>query len=183
MGVDFLSIDVIFVMYLYFDYIGGLVGESGYLFFNVELIVSEVDFLFWIDFEIKGGVLVDVQFFFDFVMGVVGFFGDCVIVFGGEFEVVFGIIGVLLLGYMFGYIGYWIESEGEVVLVWGDIIYVVLIQLLCFDVMIVFDIDFVVVVVIRVCVFDQVVVDELRVLGSYMLFFVFGWIECEQSGY
>ena len=138
---------------------------------------------FWTDDGIKSNFPPDFQTFFDLAKGVTGAFGDRLRLVSAEVEVAPGITVVPLVGHTPGHIGYRIESGGQSVLMWGDVVHAAPIQLARPDVGLAFDVDPTAAAQTRIRMLDMAATDGLAIIGSHMPFPGFGHIERESTGY
>lgn len=163
-GIVFEDVIYVVLIYMYGDYVSGLMQGGVFSFFNVQLIVLKVENDYWV---------VNVNDVY--IIYVVLLIGNVCQIVDGD-EIVFGIIVEVVYGYMFGYMIYLVESDGQWLLIIGDSFnyYVFLVQCLVWYVC--FDIDKDVGVVIWQKVLVCLVEEKIFFIGYYMLFLVFGFI-------
>ncbi len=140
-GVQPSEIDAILLTHAHPDHVGGLMDTSGDTVFpNAELLVHHREVAFWQDDgnlirapeRARGNFLVARQAFDGY--------RDRLRTFDAG-EVLPGMTAVPLPGHTAGHTGYRIESGGQNLLVWGDIVHFPEIQIPCPDVSIAFDQD------------------------------------------
>ncbi|MEM8838243.1 MAG: MBL fold metallo-hydrolase [Pseudomonadota bacterium] len=183
LGIAPQSIDMVIATHLHPDHIGGLIANGVTAFTNAELVTHAADRAFWTDSAIKAQSPEAFQPFFDLAGGVLSVFDDRLRIVDGETDVVPGLTVVPLPGHTPGHMGVRIESGGDTVLMWGDIVHAAPIQLPRPDIAIAFDADQAAAVKTRQALFDQVATDRTFVLGSHLPFPGFGLLEKNGDGY
>jgi glyoxylase-like metal-dependent hydrolase (beta-lactamase superfamily II) len=100
-----------------------------------------------------------------------------------EGEVLPGITAVPLPGHTPGHTGWMLQSRGERLLIWGDIIHIAAIQVPRPDAALVFDVDTALACSTRRRTFDRVADERLTVAGAHLDFPGFATILREGNGY
>ena len=131
----------------------------------------------------KGQAPEEVRQFFDLAMAAVGAFGDRVEGFEGEASLGAGMTAMPLPGHTPGHSGVMLESDGDALLMWGDIVHVPPVQFARPDVTIGFDVDQDTARATRMKVLDMAATDRLRVAGMHISFPGIGYVEKAGDGY
>jgi glyoxylase-like metal-dependent hydrolase (beta-lactamase superfamily II) len=98
-------------------------------------------------------------------------------------EVLPGISAVLQAGHTPGHTGWLIQSKGDRLLVWGDIVHLASVQVPRPDAALAFDVDQAAACASRRRVFERVVAERLCVAGAHLDFPGFGRLARDGSGY
>ncbi len=183
MGVDPGSITHLVATHLHPDHVGGVLVDGQNVFSNAELIVSGDDVAFWTSADIAAGAPDMFKPFFELAAGVVTSFGDRVREVSGEADLGFGMTAMPMPGHTPGHMGVMLESEGDRLLLWGDILHVPPVQLADPSVTIAFDTDADTAASTRARVLDMVATDSLAVAGAHISFPGIGYIEKAGDGY
>ncbi|MDJ0827945.1 MAG: MBL fold metallo-hydrolase [Rhodobacter sp.] len=183
LGVDPGAIDTLVATHLHPDHIGGVVTEAGNPFANATLKVSDTDLGFWTSEDVKAQAPEEVRQFFDLAMAAVAAFGDRVEGFTGAAALGPGLSAMPLPGHTPGHSGVMLESGGDALLIWGDIVHVPPVQFARPEVTIGFDVDQDMARATRAKVLDMAATDRLRVAGMHIGFPGLGHLEKAGSGY
>ncbi|MFQ6548505.1 MBL fold metallo-hydrolase [Aestuariibius sp. 2305UL40-4] len=181
-GIEPGSVDAIVATHLHPDHVGGAVNESGAVFPNAELIVSQADLDFWTDEAISSGAPQAVRPFFELAQAAVDLYSDRLSVVSGEADLGGGLTAVPMPGHTPGHIGVMVESDGKQLLIWGDVIHVGAVQFARPEVTIAFDTDQAQAAETRARVFDMAVTDRLMVAGMHVDFPGMGHLEQAGDG-
>ncbi|MBH68404.1 MAG: MBL fold metallo-hydrolase [Rhodospirillaceae bacterium] len=188
---DFLSsldvssddVDAILLTHMHPDHSNGLTGAGGKRFFaNAELVVSERDVSFWHDDSAMAkanesqreryflGARFQISPYMDRLKPAVD-------------EVFPHVTAIDLSGHTPGHTGYLIESDGQSLLIWGDICHVPDIQVRRPEVTMVFDTDPDAAIATRRRTFDMVSSEKMLIAGMHLHFPGFSYIVLEPDGY
>ncbi len=183
-GIDANEIDTILMTHLHADHVGGLVGAAGEkLFPNAELITSQVEWDFTHDDTIRAQMPEAFRGFVDLSRSLVAPYANQRSVFSTEKEIVPGITAVPLPGHTPGHSGFMLESEGESLLIWGDIIHLAALQFIHPEWGIVFDTDPAMAKQTRKDMLDRVAADRIAVTGMHLDFPGIGFVERSDDAY
>jgi len=94
-----------------------------------------------------------------------------------------GVSAMLLAGHTPGHTGWLIQSRGERLLIWGDLVHLASIQVPRPDATLVFDVDPQAACATRRRMFDRVAADKLKVAGAHLDFPGFGAIVRKGTGF
>jgi len=183
LGIDPASVDTVIATHLHPDHVGGVLAEGGNPFANAGLKVHEADLDFWTGGEVRKQAPESAQGFFDAAEAAVAAFGERVETFADGADLGGGMTAMHLPGHTVGHSGVMLESEGDGLLIWGDIVHVAPIQLARPEVTIGFDTDQPQAAETRTALLDQVATDGTRVAGMHIGFPGIGWIEKRSEGY
>jgi glyoxylase-like metal-dependent hydrolase (beta-lactamase superfamily II) len=135
------AVDVVLISHMHGDHIGGLLPGGDVAFANAEIRIPDAELGFWTDEAIAAGAPEAAQPNFALARDVVAAYGDRIVPFSGETELVAGITSVPLPGHTPGHTGYRIASGEDELLYWADVLVVAPIQFAHPDANTVFDID------------------------------------------
>jgi glyoxylase-like metal-dependent hydrolase (beta-lactamase superfamily II) len=169
--------------HLHPDHIGGSFKDGKPIFDKAEFIVSDADRAFWSSAENRAKAPEEAHPFFDLATGALKAYDGQMRVISGEKEVAPGITSVPLPGHTPGHTGYRITSGDASLLIWGDIVHAIPLQLPNPEVTLSFDVDQPLAAKTRKAILEQVVADRVMVAGAHIPFPGIGHIEKAQQGY
>jgi glyoxylase-like metal-dependent hydrolase (beta-lactamase superfamily II) len=168
------SIDIIMLTHLHSDHSLGLIDEQGKAWFpKAELFIHEVEAAFWLDREIQPGDPERLA-------------GNCkkqravLAPYRGRIrrikdgEVLPGITAMLRPGHTPGHTNWLIQSGGERLLIWGDIVHLAAVQLARPEARLIYDTDSDLAAATRATVLDWAERERLTVAGAHLGFPGFG---------
>lgn len=183
-GVTSDQIDHVIATHLHVDHIGGLTDGQGHRrFANADLIAGQVEWDFWHSDDARAKVPESVDPFFEIARTQTAPYADAVRLVGKDQEVFPGIEMVNLPGHTPGHMGVHLRSEGEELLIWGDIVHATKLQFDNPDWTIAFDSDPDQARATRKRLLDQVATDGVAVAGMHMDFPGFGHVVRHGSAY
>lgn len=178
------QIDTILLTHMHADHINGVLGPDGNaLFPNAELVVSSKEFAFWHDDANLNQAPDEAKKTFLGARRASAAYTKRTRLIDGDEEVLPSIRALPLPGHTPGHTGFIIDSEGEKLLIWGDIIHMAAYQFLKPDVSVVFDTDPMMAAETRKRILDQVSKDRMMVTGMHMPFPGFGHVAGENGSY
>ncbi|MBS8225965.1 MBL fold metallo-hydrolase [Vannielia litorea] len=183
LGIDPASIETIVATHLHPDHVGGALTDAGNPFSKAGLKVHAADLDFWTGGEVRKQAPAEAQGFFDIAENAVAGFGERVETFEDGADLGHGMTAMHLPGHTVGHSGVMLESEGDALLIWGDIVHVPPVQFAMPEVTIGFDTDQPQAAATRAALLDQVATDGTRVAGMHIGFPGIGWVEKRSEGY
>ncbi len=170
-GVTPESVDAIVLTHMHVDHISGITSKEGKaLFPNAELIVHKEDWDYWHDdgFMSQAGDFMKSNFVNARAMSA-PYLKRLTLV-EEDKEILPGIEAVAMPGHTPGHTGFILRSEGQELLIWGDVVHFTALQFAHPEWSIVFDSDMELAEKTRRKMLDRVSADKLAVLGSHLEF-------------
>ncbi|MEP4768540.1 MAG: MBL fold metallo-hydrolase [Roseibium sp.] len=170
-GINPDQVDAILITHMHPDHLFGVIdGEGNKVFKNAELILPEVDKAFWFDDAAMNGAPEQFKPFFLGARKAADAYADNQTLFAADKEILPGISSMALPGHTPGHSGFVFDSNGETLIVAGDIIHMAAYQFERPDWGIGFDIDPAKAVETRKKFFDQVASDKVLIAGAHIPF-------------
>jgi len=177
------SIEVILLTHLHPDHSNGLIDAAGQAIFpNAELVLHEREAEFWVDHDAGPDDPERVRNGRNMAKRTTGPYRSRMRRVG-DGEVFPGVSAVLQAGHTPGHTGWLLESEGDRLLIWGDIVHLASVQVPRPDAALVFDVDQAMGRQSRRRVFDWVAREHLRVAGAHLDCPGFGHLLRRPDGY
>jgi glyoxylase-like metal-dependent hydrolase (beta-lactamase superfamily II) len=176
-GVDPAAIDIIMLTHLHSDHSLGLVDTEGKAVFpNAELIMHEAEAAFWLDRTLQDSDPERVSKNSKAQRVVTVPYRDRIRRIK-DGEVLPGITAMLRPGHTPGHTNWLMQSGGERILIWGDIVHLAAVQLARPEAKLIYDVDTDLAAATRLLVLDWVANERLVVAGAHLGFPGFGRVE------
>ncbi len=173
-GADPAAIDIVMLTHLHSDHSLGLVDREGRAVFpNAELMVHEVEAAFWLDRTPQDNDSERITRNSKAQRTVTAPYRDRIRRIK-DGEVLPGITATMRPGHTPGHTNWLIESGGERILIWGDIVHLASVQLARPEARLIYDVDTDLAAATRAKVLDWVADERLTVAGAHIGFPGFG---------
>lgn len=185
-GVGPTQIDTILLTHMHPDHSAGLTDrDTGQPFFpNAELVVHENEPKHWFDDgAMAQGTEREKVLMFQQARDQTRPYQDRMRLISGGEEVFPGITALPCPGHTPGHTGYRVDSSGQSLLIWGDIVHIPEVQVRRPEVTMVVDVDPTMAAASRRRVFDMTATDRLLVTGMHLHYPGFGHISHERGEY
>ena len=185
-GVDAAMIDTILLTHMHPDHSAGLADrETGHPFFpNAELVVHENEPKHWFDDgAMARGTDREKALMFQQARDQTRPYMDRMRLIRGGEEVFPGITALPCPGHTPGHTGFMVNSNGQSLLIWGDIVHIPEVQVRRPDVTMVVDVDPAGAEASRWRIFDMVASERLLVTGMHLHYPGFGYVARESDTY
>lgn len=165
------QVDLVLLTHLHVDHDGGLLTADGKCAFpNADVRMAQAESDFWLSETNQQNAPEAAKGMFDIARATLSAYQARWKPFNGDGELAPGVKPVPLPGHTVGHTGYEITSNGDTLLIWGDIVHSAAVQLPEPDVAFAFDTDSKMAVDTRRNLFDRVVKEGLMVAGAHMPF-------------
>jgi len=185
-GYDPAQVDTLLITHLHGDHVNSLVTADGKpVFPNAEIWSAQADSDFWLSAEAAAKAPADAQPFFKMAQEAAAPYHQAGKwkTFKGDSEVLPGFRSVGLPGHTPGHAGYQIESNGQRLVIWGDIVHSHSVQFRRPEVAIEFDIDQKQAVTTRKKIFASAAKSKVLIAGMHLPFPGIGHVRAEANGY
>lgn len=177
------TIDTVLLTHIHPDHANGLLDDAGEPAFpNADIVLHEKEAGFWLDRSVTPD---DSERLRRNTLGAQRVTGPYRgrIRRVGDGDVLPGISAMLLAGHTPGHTGWLIQSGGERLLIWGDIVHLAAIQIPRPDAALVFDVDPAAAVASRRRIFERAAAERLLIAGAHLEYPGFGYVVRDGEGY
>ncbi|MFT3858694.1 MAG: MBL fold metallo-hydrolase [Aquabacterium sp.] len=184
-GHDPAQVDAVLVTHMHGDHVGGLIGPDGQPAFpKAKVYVAKPDADHWLSAEAMAKAPEGAKPFFKMAQDSVAPYVQSgrLVTFDGEAEILPGIRPVAEHGHTPGHTGYLFESQGQKLLIWGDVVHNAAVQFPQPKVTIEFDSDPGRALATRMKLFGWTAKDKLLVAGMHLPFPGIGHVRADGKG-
>jgi glyoxylase-like metal-dependent hydrolase (beta-lactamase superfamily II) len=179
------QVDEIYITHMHGDHVGGLVNAAGRTYPNATLRIDKRDTDFWLSEEAMTRAPADARGFFKTAMSSVNPYKQAgkLKTFEGPTNLIPGVRAISAYGHTPGHTAYVVESKGEQLVLWGDLIHVAAVQFEDPTVTIGFDSDNAAAEQARQAAFSDAAKGGYWVAGAHLPFPGIGHLRAADKGY
>jgi glyoxylase-like metal-dependent hydrolase (beta-lactamase superfamily II) len=184
-GYDPAQVDTVIITHLHPDHVGGLGDSAGQMVFpNATVQVAQSDHDFWMSQDAAAKAAPEIQPFFKMARDAAAPYQarNQWKAFAEGAEIVPGIRAVKAYGHTPGHTAYSVESGGEKLLIWGDVVHSHAVQFAQPDVAIEFDVDATQAVATRKSLMYSLAATKSLVAGMHLPFPGIGHVRADGKG-
>lgn len=185
-GYEMAQVDTVLITHLHGDHACGLLDAAGKAAFpNATVYVAKDEAAFWLDKDVAAKAPEDAQAFFKMARDAVAPYESAgrLKQFNGGETLLPGIESAPSPGHTPGHAGYLFSSNGQQLLVWGDVVHSHAVQFARPEVAIEFDVDSKRAIASRKKVFAEAARKKLWIAGAHLPFPGIGHVRQERKGY
>lgn len=167
LGISPADIDIILITHMHVDHIGGLSVDGKAVYPRAVLKIGDMEQKFWLAPDASDpqkNPYID----FNAAKAAVAPYAGRLQAFSFGDEVAPGIAAVNAVGHTPGHTAFMVESEGSKVLVWGDTVHAIALQLPCPEIYPAYDYDPVAATATRKAVLEKVSAENIPVAGAHI---------------
>lgn len=179
------DIDTVLMTHLHPDHVCGLVEGQEPIFPNATVFVARAEHDFWFSDDVKRATPEALHFLFDAARGSLAPYADrgALVLHDPGDDLLAGVSARMLAGHTPGHCGYEFTSNGEKLLLWGDIIHNQAVQFTDPDIAIELDNDQLAATLTRKAILDEIAGTPVMVGGAHLVFPGIGRIRRDGGGY
>jgi len=175
------EITMILITHMHGDHIGGMLREEKKAFPSARVLSAKVEYDFWLD-EKSVEIFPERKAGFEMAGKLFDIYGSVAETFEFDAEVAPGITALDIRGHTPGHTAYLLESEGDKLLFWGDILHAAALQFPRPDINAQFDMNPEGAAAARVRILEKAAEEKLAVAGSHLPFPGIGTVEKNSEG-
>lgn len=180
------QVDAVLATHLHGDHVNGLISAEGRpVFPNAEIWVAQAESDFWLGTDALVKAPESAKAFFQMAQDAAAPYlkAGKWKTFRADGEILPGIRSLALPGHTPGHSGYRLDSQGQSLLIWGDIVHSHAVQFMRPEVVIEFDVDKKTAAATRKNIFAETAKEKTMVAGAHLPFPGIGHVRAERQGY